>query len=62
MLHLGLIGPGDSGPYLGIIGIWFHSMACSLASPGPGNSSPYLGIIERWFLCIGLQVGLTWTW
>ena len=32
MLHLGLIGPGDSDPNLGIIGTWFHIMVCRLAS------------------------------
>ena len=45
MLHLGLIRTGDSVPYLGIIGTWFHCMACRLASPGPGKSGPYVGII-----------------
>ena len=42
-------GSGDSGPYLGIIGTWFHCMTCRLASPGPVNSGPYLGIIGTWF-------------
>ncbi len=43
MLHLDLIGPDDSDPYLGIIGTWFHCMDFRLVSAGPVNSGPYLG-------------------
>ena len=50
MLHLGLIGPGDSDPNLGIIGTWFHCMACRFDSPGPGYSGPYRGTIGTRFL------------
>ena len=56
MLHLGLIRTGDSVPYLGIIGTWFHCMACRLASPEPENSSPYLGIIGTLFLCMACRL------
>ena len=37
MLHLASFGPGDSLPYLGIIGTWFHCIAFRLAAPGPVN-------------------------
>ena len=51
MLHLGLIGPGDAGPYLGIIGTWFHTwpavwphldpvtLVATWASSGHGSSA-----------------------
>ena len=48
--------PGDSRPYLGIIGTWFHCMASKLSSPGPGKSVPYLGIIVTRFLCMAYRL------
>jgi hypothetical protein len=67
MIYLGLIGHDDSGPYLGIIGTWFHCMACRLASPGPGegvatwaspipgDSGPHVGLLAL------VNLVLTWS-
>ena len=46
--RLASAGPGNSGPYLGIIGTLFLYMACRLASPGPGEWGWHLGLTHTW--------------
>ena len=42
-------GPGDSGPYLGIIGFWYWLLVFyTSASPGPGDSGHPLDLTLTW--------------